>query len=111
MRDVFETRKQTYGLLELICSLDSPCTCTALSLTHPTLIFSGFPDFLTGVYHAYILQRNMKNSKHIVFSMASHFLLIEWPDMVARDIGKFILEDSVSKTGVTNYGGEDKKKK
>ena len=35
----------------------------------------------------------MKNSKHIMFTMASHFLLIEWPDMVAEEIGQFMKID------------------
>ena len=93
MKDLFSNRKQLYALLELILALDSPCTKASLSLNNPALILSGFPDFLTGVYHAFSLKKTMKNSKHIMFTMASHFLLIEWPDMVAEEIGQFMKID------------------
>ena len=90
LRDVFSSRYHTRGLLDLILALDEPCTTEAVTLPHSTVILSGYPDSMTGVYLAYNLARGMKNSKHIVFTMASHFLLIEWPEIVAEELLKFI---------------------
>lgn len=104
MVDVFSTRGQTRGLLDLIVALDSPLenaegTCggyghfgaqkdTFGGKSEQTVIVSGLPDCMTGVYHASLLANNMHGSRtaHKVYSMGSHFLLLEWPDMVAADI-------------------------
>jgi pimeloyl-ACP methyl ester carboxylesterase len=94
IRDIFYSRQHTTSLLELIIALDAPCTSEMLSLSIPTVIMSGFPDFLTGVYHARSLHQTMKNSKHIEFSMASHFLLLEWPEAVAQQIIDLVTIDS-----------------
>ena len=88
--DIFRTRYNTRGLLALILSLDTPCTTEALTLPHTTVILSGYSDVITGVYISYDLAHGMKNSKHMVFSMASHFLLIEWPEIVAEELLKFL---------------------
>ena len=90
LRDVFSSRYHTRGLLDLILALDEPCTTEAVTLPHSTVILSGYPDSMTGVYLAYNLAKSMKNSKHVVFTMASHFLLIEWPEIVAEELLKFI---------------------
>ena len=90
LRDVFSSRYHTRGLLDLILALEEPCTTEAVTLPHSTVILSGYPDSMTGVYLAYNLARGMKNSKHVVFTMASHFLLIEWPEIVAEELLKFI---------------------
>ena len=91
MRDVFNTRNQTRGLLDLICSLDSPVPPLGLCLDHPTKIVSGVPDFLTGIYHSTTLAKGMSNSQHVPFSMGSHFLLIEWPELVALELIDLLL--------------------
>lgn len=88
MRDVFKSRHQTRGLLDLLVALDDPCPPTALTLPHPAVIVSGVPDFMTGVYVSTMLERGMKNSRHVKFNMASHFLLIEWPELLADEILK-----------------------
>jgi len=59
MKDVFSTRNQTRGLLDLISALDAPCTTEALHLRQQTTtIISGLPDNMTGVYHAHALTEN-----------------------------------------------------
>ncbi|KAJ1414915.1 Alpha/Beta hydrolase protein [Ochromonadaceae sp. CCMP2298] len=90
MKDVFFTRMQTRALLDLILSLDAPCPPHSTTLPHPTVVLSGYPDFITGVYHSYQLQREMKKCKHITFSMGSHFLLLEWPELASRYLVEFL---------------------
>eukprot|EP01038_Epipyxis_sp_PR26KG_P012966 gene12966-17387_t len=91
MKDVFSSRCHTRSLFDLILSLDEPLlTEKALSLPYPSLIIAGLPDFLTGIYHSYRLVRDMPNAKLIVFTMGSHWLLIEWPKLIAEKILVFI---------------------
>jgi pimeloyl-ACP methyl ester carboxylesterase len=92
MRDAFSSQYHTRGLLDLIISLDAPCSTEALSLTCPTIVLSGLPDFMTGIYNSYELLKTMPQAKHVVFTMASHFLLLEWPDLVAKELVQFIFE-------------------
>jgi pimeloyl-ACP methyl ester carboxylesterase len=93
MRDVFKTRTQTRSLLDLILSLDAPCPPGADVLSHPSLIVSGWMDFITGEYHARGLHASMPASKHLCFSMGSHFVLLEWPDLLAQAIVDFLKEE------------------
>jgi len=93
MRDVFATRNQTRGLLDLILALDSPVPPAGKTLPHRTTIVSGVPDFMTGVYHSTALASSMPNSRHVPYSMGSHFLLLEWPELVARDLIDLIRAD------------------
>ena len=93
--DLFNTREHTKNMLELICALDDTLPNNASTLPHNAMIISGIPDIMTGVYHAYNLHKNMKNSKHIVFTMGSHFLLMEWPEELASYILIFLLEDKM----------------
>lgn len=92
MRDAFSSQYHTRGLLDLIISLDAPCSPEALSLTCPTIVLSGLPDFMTGIYNSYELLKTMPQAKLVVFTMASHFLLLEWPDLVAKELVQFIFE-------------------
>ena len=84
MRDVFTTRSQTRGLLDLILCLDVALPEECCRLPHKAVIVSGYADFMTGVYESQKLSRTMPNAEHLCFSMGSHFLLIEWPDLVAK---------------------------
>jgi pimeloyl-ACP methyl ester carboxylesterase len=101
--DVFSCRQQTRGLLDLIVALDSPLESEeGLSggygysgeqrkafggKSEQTSVISGLTDFMTGIYHARILETNMnKRCTHKVYTMASHFLLLEWPELVSKDI-------------------------
>lgn len=90
MRDVFNTRNQTKNLLNLILILDTPSLPGAEEVKQKTLIISGEPDFMTGVYHSRRLAKTLKNSKHVNFTMGSHFLLLEWPEIVAKEFNDFI---------------------
>ena len=46
---------------------------------------------MTGVYHGHLLARLAK-TKNQVFTMGSHFLLIEWPELVAESILRLLFE-------------------
>jgi pimeloyl-ACP methyl ester carboxylesterase len=93
MRDVFSSRYHTRGLLDLILALDAPVSEVALGLSHKAIILSGLPDFMTGVYHSYALASRMSGVQHTVFTMASHFLLLEWPDLVAMELLKLLFAE------------------
>jgi hypothetical protein len=90
MKDTFKSREHTRGLLDLICSLDIKPQSGSLCLPHKTTIISVFPDNMTGVYHSQILAKQMPNNKHVMFSMGSHFVLLEWPSEVAKEILELI---------------------
>jgi pimeloyl-ACP methyl ester carboxylesterase len=93
MKDVFATRSQTRALFDLILSLDEELPEASLHLPHYTVLVSGAPDFMTGVYHSKKLAKSMKNNKHVNFTMGSHFLLLEWPEIVAKEILLFIFKE------------------
>ena len=92
-KDVLSSRKHTKGLIHLILSLDDALPFGADSLTLKTVIISSYFDYMTGVYHANRLKLNMLNSKHICSYSATHFLLIEWPDVVAGEILKLVYKN------------------
>lgn len=116
MQDVFSDRRQTRGLLDLIVALDSPLThssCQGYGSTIETitvadangneykekekfapgvedkLIISGIPDIMAGIYHSTRLCNNMENASHKTFTMGSHFILLEWPELMAEYINDF----------------------
>jgi len=95
MRDVFRYRAHTRGLLNLILSLDAeePAIISGSALTVPppkTLIVDCYFDFITGVYLGERLAKQMPHSRRVTFSMGSHFVLLEWPELIAREIVTFI---------------------
>jgi len=97
LRDVFKTRVHTRSLLDLILSLDEPAVPGSTTLSQPTIIFSGLFDNLTGVYLSYQLQSEMKGPvKQVTFTMGSHFILLEWPDVIAKHVIEFIYTHSSS---------------
>jgi len=114
MRDVFATRNQTRGLLDLILALDSPVPPAALGLGQRTKIVSGVPDFLTGVYHSTKLASSLPNAQHVPFTMGSHFLLIEWPELVAVELVDLLLAEGAWAAGegrnVKSGGGSSGKR-
>eukprot|EP00596_Hydrurales_sp_CCMP1899_P000088 CAMPEP_0119034368 /NCGR_PEP_ID=MMETSP1177-20130426/1350_1 /TAXON_ID=2985 /ORGANISM="Ochromonas sp, Strain CCMP1899" /LENGTH=257 /DNA_ID=CAMNT_0006991749 /DNA_START=751 /DNA_END=1524 /DNA_ORIENTATION=- len=108
MKDVFHTRNQTKGLLRLILALDEPLAAEAFVLRNNAVIVSGLPDVLTGAFHGWRLARTMPNSSHVTFTMASHFLLLEWPDLLAKEVSRLLAVPSLNKE---KGKGVDKKKK
>ncbi len=60
------------------------------------VIVSGTPDFLCGVYHSYLLEKLLKNNKHINFATGSHYLLLEWPECLARELVLFFRRENKS---------------
>lgn len=94
MRDVFKNRTHTRALLDLILALDEPLPCALDALTHAvtqhTVIVSGTPDFLSGVYHSRWLAQRLRRCKHVEFRTGSHFLLLEWPEQLARELVLFL---------------------
>lgn len=95
--DLFATRDHTKHLLDLILALDADTPKGSTTLPHKSMIVSGLPDFITGVYHSFELDGGMPNSEHIMFTMGSHFVLIEWPREIGKLILRLIFEDK-------NYG-------
>lgn len=95
MHDVFKTRSQTRALLDLILSLDAALPPKAFTLTHRTLLICGTPDFMTGVYHTKQLLMTLPHVSSVTFTMGSHFLLIEWPELVARAVKDFLDKSAV----------------
>lgn len=91
--DLFATRKSTTVLLDLVMSLDAAVPDSALSLNHRTIIVSSCIDVMTAAYHSTKLTKGMSAAKHVMFSMGSHFLLIEWPVEVAKLILELIMDD------------------
>ncbi len=123
--DVFSCQEQTRGLLDLIVALDSPLESgEGLSggygfsgeqqqpfggKSEQTSVISGLPDFMTGIYHATILAANMsRRCTHKVYNMASHFLLLEWPELVSMDILQ-LLDQAYDKNFVRVIGGSPRK--
>ena len=94
VQDIFSSRSHTKHLLDLIVSLDATLPNSALKLSQTSVIASGIPDIMTGIYHSIELAKNMPNAKHIPFTMASHFLLIEWPQEVAQLIVQLLFNET-----------------
>ncbi|KAK3250353.1 hypothetical protein CYMTET_40263 [Cymbomonas tetramitiformis] len=86
LRDVFSSRAQTRGLLDLILSLDDKLPDAAFLLEHKSTVVSSVSDFLTGVYHGMFLCTAMINATFKPVLFGSHFLLLEWPDSLAKDV-------------------------
>ncbi len=91
MKDVFKNRTHTKALLDLILSLDEKADHDAIAnkIHQYSVIVSGSPDFLSGVYHSYLLEKLLKNRKHVNFKTGSHFLLLEWPEYVGKELALF----------------------
>jgi pimeloyl-ACP methyl ester carboxylesterase len=77
--------------LDLILSLDEELPKDIFTLSHPVMIFSGSPDFLTGVYQSIKLEKYLKNAFRINFTMGSHWLILEWPELIAEYVLDFLL--------------------
>lgn len=82
MKDVFATRNQTRGLLDLIVALDSPLPSAALTLPNRTHIISGYPDIMTGVYHSNLLHARLRKSTHSVYTMVCLFAPMFFPSFL-----------------------------
>jgi hypothetical protein len=91
MKDAFHNRTHTRGLLDLILSLDEASPKEIMTVAQPSVIVSGTPDFLTGVYYSNALSRSLPNNRHVNFTMGSHFILLEWPDILATELLDFVL--------------------
>lgn len=91
MKDAFHNRTHTRGLLDLILSLDEASPKEVMTVSQPSVIVSGTPDFLTGVYYSNALSRSLPNNRHVNFRMGSHFILLEWPDLLAAELLDFLL--------------------
>ena len=109
--DIFLSRAHTMHLLDLIVSLDEECPFQKLANhSYRTTIVSGWPDIMTGVYHSNTLARVVKGAKHVMFTMGSHFLLIEWPAEVAAEILELLGEEVESSQPTLSCVNEAKTK-
>ena len=71
-----------------------------------TLCCVGLPDFLTAVYNASTLAA-LNKIKNNIFTMGSHFILIEWPKEVAKLLLNLLdLKESKMKSSSTPSGGK-----
>ena len=57
-------------------------------------------DCMTGIYHSTRLAQELRHCKHVMFTMGSHFVLIEWPKSIAKEL--VILLRQSSGSGSTN---------
>lgn len=62
------------------------------SIEQPTLIISGFLDYLTPAYNSFEMASKMPNAQHVCHFCATHFALIEFPDEVVEDMAAFLEE-------------------
>eukprot|EP01041_Mallomonas_annulata_P010519 gene10519-21938_t len=90
--DLFSTPSHTKHLLDLILALDADSPPGATKLPQKSIIVSGYPDFITGVYHSNLLAKEMPHAKHTVFTMGSHFVILEWPNEVAKLILELLFD-------------------
>jgi pimeloyl-ACP methyl ester carboxylesterase len=56
----------------------------------PTLIISGLLDMLTPAYQSREMARRMPNAEHVALVRASHFALMERPEVVVPAIERFL---------------------
>lgn len=92
MKDTFHSRYQVRALFDLILSLNEAPVDGVVDarIAQKTFILAGWPDFLTGVYMADQLHSLLPGSKLVKFSMGSHFLLIEWPHLVGKELAVYL---------------------
>lgn len=91
--DIFISPFHTQHLLDLILALDERSPYLQTKFPLKTMIISGWPDIMTGVYHSDILAEITKK-KNYIFTMGSHFLLIEWPDHIAKLLLQFLFDSA-----------------
>lgn len=91
--DTFATREHTKGLLNLIIALNDNSLYKTIynhnnQINNYTTILSGYCDFMTGIYLSREIEQTIhkKSCRHIIFTMGTHFLVLEWPDLVAKEI-------------------------
>jgi pimeloyl-ACP methyl ester carboxylesterase len=94
MKDALSTRTHTKGLLNLILSLDEELPIEIFDLSLPVMIFSASSDFLTGVYHSKNLEKRLTNCRRVDFTLGSHWLILEWPEVVAKYLIPFFLNEA-----------------
>jgi len=78
-------------ILKLVQELDAHSVYHHLRDIHkPVLILSGGSDFLTPSYQSVEMARKLKNSKHIHFRIAGHFLLLEKSNEIMGHVRLFL---------------------
>ena len=87
--DIFYSRFHTQHLLDLIITLDEASPYREVVYPRETVVVSGLPDILTAVYHGDEIAK-YAGVRNQVFTMGSHFLLIEWPQDIAQMIVNLI---------------------
>lgn len=79
--------------LRLFQELDAHSTYHHLNeITAPSLIVSGAFDLLTPAYQSREMARRLPDAEHIALTRASHFVLVERPEVVAPAIVRFVEE-------------------
>jgi len=81
----------TRNYICLIQQLDThSCFHLLDTIATPTLILTGFLDVLTPSYHSFEMARRMPNAKLVVYNLGSHFILVEYPLDIAKQISTFL---------------------
>jgi pimeloyl-ACP methyl ester carboxylesterase len=92
-KDVLSTRTHAQSLIRLICSLNAPIDLHLETTPKQTIIMTAYGDVFTGVYFGTELAAVKKGSKHTCMLLASHFLLLEFQDLLATEILKLVFGD------------------
>ncbi len=58
-------------------------------VAQPTLIVSGFLDVLTPAFQSFEMAFRMPNARHHCWLLGTHFVNIEYPEAVARELAEF----------------------
>ena len=91
-RDLF-TGEHLSAYLSLFQHLDAHSVYHLLPQIHaPTLVVSGGLDFLTPAYQSQQITRRLSNARHKRIHLASHFVLLERPKLLVREVRKHLSE-------------------
>lgn len=93
MRDQFQSRYQIRALFDLILSLNAPpLSSGAISpaVAAKSVLISGYPDFLTGSYLSDEIASGLPGCRQVRFTMGSHFVLLEWPHIIGKELALFL---------------------
>ena len=95
-RDLF-TGDHLQAYLSLFQHLDAHSVYHLLpQIQIPALVVSGGLDFLTPAYQSKHIARRLPNAKHKRVKLASHFVLIERPDLLVKEVRQHLINCGVS---------------
>ena len=94
-RDLF-TGEHLSAYLSLFQHLDAHSVYHLLpQIEAPALVVSGGLDFLTPAYQSRYIAKRLPNGRHKSVKLASHFVLIERPELLVREMRQHLLSCGV----------------